>query len=249
VEFQDRETREQFVHMANQLFKIMLDHFPEPITKDGDIQKCNFSMSLHIHWNKPRKDVRGGDLGASASKNEIYWDDSANQVRKSPCVMCRKMISGEKLTAKKIRRCAHLKIIIWPELARAGDKLLKRDLRSKTKLIQWSRYCVRSNPAIFAIVYYKRFWWNDWCDRLELKYMHQQFLMRMPRTFISKNYLSSHVVSIAFIYFLNSAHPSLKYDIQFLLIQTPQNPLQVLKNWSSSTSWIRSNFLLIARNK
>jgi hypothetical protein len=28
---------------------------------------------------------------------------------------------------------------------------------------------------------------------------------------------------------LNSAHPSLKYNIQFLLIQTPQNPLQASK--------------------
>jgi hypothetical protein len=35
-------------------------------------------------------------------------------------------------------------------------------------------------------------------------------------------------------YFLNSAHRSLKYAIQFLLIQTAQNRLQALKNWSSS---------------
>jgi hypothetical protein len=33
------------------------------------------------------------------------------------------------------------------------------------------------------------------------------------QNFISTNCLSSDVVSIAFIYFLNSAHPSLKYHI------------------------------------
>jgi hypothetical protein len=35
------------------------------------------------------------------------------------------------------------------------------------------------------------------------------------------NYLSSDVASITFTYFLNSAHPSLKYGIQSLLIKTP----------------------------
>jgi hypothetical protein len=66
-------------------------------------------------------------------------------------------------------------------------------------------------------------------DRLELKYMRQQLLIRMRRTFICKNCLSSDVVSIAFTYFLNSAHSSLKYGIEFLLIETPQNPLQAFK--------------------
>jgi hypothetical protein len=37
------------------------------------------------------------------------------------------------------------------------------------------------------------------------------------------------MASITFAYFLNSVHPSLKYAIQFLLIQTPQNPLQALE--------------------
>jgi hypothetical protein len=37
------------------------------------------------------------------------------------------------------------------------------------------------------------------------------------------NCLSSDVIFIAFIYFFNSAHPSLKYGIQALLIQIPQN--------------------------
>jgi hypothetical protein len=65
--------------------------------------------------------------------------------------------------------------------------------------------------------------------RPELKYMRQQLPMRMRRTLIYKNYLSSDVISIAFAYFLNSAHSSLKYDSQSLLIQTSQNPLQALK--------------------
>jgi hypothetical protein len=59
--------------------------------------------------------------------------------------------------------------------------------------------------------------------------MRQPRLIRMRRTFICKNRLSSDVVSIASTYFLNSAHPSLKYGIQFWLIQTPQNPMQTLK--------------------
>jgi hypothetical protein len=59
--------------------------------------------------------------------------------------------------------------------------------------------------------------------------MPQPRLMKMRRTFIDKTCLSSDVAFIAFAYFLNSAHPSLKYAIQFLLIQTPQNPLQGFK--------------------
>jgi hypothetical protein len=59
--------------------------------------------------------------------------------------------------------------------------------------------------------------------------MPQPGLMKMRITFIDKTCLSSEVASIAFAYFLNSAHRSLKYAIQFLLIQTPQNPLQTLK--------------------
>jgi hypothetical protein len=59
--------------------------------------------------------------------------------------------------------------------------------------------------------------------------MPQPGLMKMRRTFINKTCLSSDGASISFAYFLNSAHPSLKYAIRFLLIQTPQNPLQALK--------------------
>jgi hypothetical protein len=82
-----------------------------------------------------------------------------------------------------------------------------------------------------------------WYYRLIDKYMPQPDLMKMRKTFIYKTCLSSDVASIAFAYFLNSLHPSLKYAIQFSLIQTPQNPLQALKNWSSSPRWIRSSFL------
>jgi hypothetical protein len=59
--------------------------------------------------------------------------------------------------------------------------------------------------------------------------MPQPGLMKMRTTFINKTCLSSDVTFIAFAYFLNSAHPSLKCAIQFWLIQTPQNPLQALK--------------------
>jgi hypothetical protein len=53
--------------------------------------------------------------------------------------------------------------------------------------------------------------------------------MKMRRTFLDKNCLSSDGASIAFADLLNSEHRSLKYAIRFLLIQTPQNTLQALK--------------------
>jgi hypothetical protein len=59
--------------------------------------------------------------------------------------------------------------------------------------------------------------------------MPQPGLMKMRRTFRDKTCLSSNVAFITFAYFLISAHRSLKYAIQFVLIQTPQNPLQAFK--------------------
>jgi hypothetical protein len=59
--------------------------------------------------------------------------------------------------------------------------------------------------------------------RLVGKYMRQTRVMTMHKTYIYKTCLASDVVSITFTYFLNSAHPSLKYGIQSLLIQTTQN--------------------------
>jgi hypothetical protein len=85
--------------------------------------------------------------------------------------------------------------------------------------------------------------------RVTENYMPQPGLMRMRKTSIDKNCLPSDVASITFAYFLNSAHRSLKYAIQFLLIQTPQNLLQRLKKWSSSARWIRSSFSLTVGNK
>jgi hypothetical protein len=61
--------------------------------------------------------------------------------------------------------------------------------------------------------------------RLINKYMPQPGLIKMRRTFTDKTCLSSDIVSITFIYFLNSLFPSLKYLIQFFLIDTPQNRL------------------------
>jgi hypothetical protein len=59
--------------------------------------------------------------------------------------------------------------------------------------------------------------------------MPQPGLMNMLRTYTDKTCLSSDLASISFAYFLNSAHRSLKYAIQFLLIQTSQNLVQALK--------------------
>jgi hypothetical protein len=102
----------------------------------------------------------------------------------------------------------------------------------------WNQRDYHGRPGRTAILFY----------RLVDKYMRQPRLMRTRRIFIYKNCLSSDVVSISFTYFLNSAHPSLKYGIQFLLIQTLQNLLQTFKNWSSSASWIRSSFSLTIGN-
>jgi hypothetical protein len=59
--------------------------------------------------------------------------------------------------------------------------------------------------------------------------MRQPSLMKMHRTVMNKTCSRSEVVSIIFIYFLNSAHLSLKYGIQFFKIDTPQNLLQAFK--------------------
>jgi hypothetical protein len=65
--------------------------------------------------------------------------------------------------------------------------------------------------------------------RLVHQDMRQRRLMKLNLTNINENYLSSDVVSMAFAYFLNSPHPSLKYAIQFFFIDPPQNLVQALK--------------------
>jgi hypothetical protein len=65
--------------------------------------------------------------------------------------------------------------------------------------------------------------------RLNHKYMRRPRLMKMHKSLLDKNCLSSDVVSIALAYCLNSPHPSLKYGIQFFVIETIQNLLQRLK--------------------
>jgi hypothetical protein len=79
--------------------------------------------------------------------------------------------------------------------------------------------------------------------------MPQPGLMKMPRTFMDETCLSSDVASIAFAYFLNSLHPSLKYAIQFSLIQTPQNPLQGLKKLVLVSQVNPFEFSLTVENK
>jgi septum formation topological specificity factor MinE len=85
--------------------------------------------------------------------------------------------------------------------------------------------------------------------RLVRKYMPQPGLMKMRRTFIDKTCLSSDVASSAFANFLNSAHPSLKYAIQFLLIDIPQNPLQALKKLILVSQMNPFEFSLTVENK
>jgi hypothetical protein len=53
--------------------------------------------------------------------------------------------------------------------------------------------------------------------------------MKLSRTNGDGNGLSFDVVFISLVYFLDLPHRSVKYAIQFLLIQIPQNLLQALK--------------------
>jgi hypothetical protein len=70
---------------------------------------------------------------------------------------------------------------------------------------------------------------NVWTRyRLIDKYMRQPRLMKLNIINIDENYLSSDIVSITFTYFLNPLHSSLKYAIQFFLIDNFQNVLQAL---------------------
>jgi hypothetical protein len=66
--------------------------------------------------------------------------------------------------------------------------------------------------------------------RLVHKDMFHPRLMKLNRTNINGNCLSFDLISIVLADFLNLPHLSLKYAIQFLLIQTPQNVFQALKN-------------------
>jgi hypothetical protein len=68
---------------------------------------------------------------------------------------------------------------------------------------------------------------SDWQYRLIDEYMPQPRLMKMRRNFIDKTCLSSDVASIAFAYFLNSVRRSLKYAIEFLLIQMNWTPREI----------------------
>jgi hypothetical protein len=69
--------------------------------------------------------------------------------------------------------------------------------------------------------------------RLVDKSMPQHRPMKLNRTNVDENYLLSEVVSIALTYLLNPPRSSLKHAVQFVVIDTPQNFLHALKNWSS----------------
>jgi hypothetical protein len=59
--------------------------------------------------------------------------------------------------------------------------------------------------------------------------MPQPGLMKMRRTCGNQTCLLSDVVSIAFTCFSSSFDPSVKYPIQFFLIDAPQNRFQRFK--------------------
>jgi hypothetical protein len=61
------------------------------------------------------------------------------------------------------------------------------------------------------------------------KYMPEPGLTKIRGTLGNKTCLSSDVASIAFTHFLNSPHPSLKYDIQFIVIEAFHNGLPRLE--------------------
>jgi hypothetical protein len=63
----------------------------------------------------------------------------------------------------------------------------------------------------------------------ETPYTCPAHLIKLNIINIDETYLSSDVVFIARAYVLNPPHLSLKYAIQFFLIDTPQNFLQGLK--------------------
>jgi hypothetical protein len=78
-----------------------------------------------------------------------------------------------------------------------------QNLRARTLHSQSCPAGMRRNSFITQAVSY----------HLVGKYRRQARLMTMHKTFISKTCLASDIVSMTFTYFLNSAHPSLKYDI------------------------------------
>jgi hypothetical protein len=75
-----------------------------------------------------------------------------------------------------------------------------------------------------------------WWEHAELSYRklfiiwRSLYCLALPCLALSCLVVPCRALScLAFTYFLNSPDPSLKYGIQFLLIQTPQNLLQALK--------------------
>jgi hypothetical protein len=79
--------------------------------------------------------------------------------------------------------------------------------------------------------------------------VRQSRLMKLSRNNIDRNCLLPDAVCIAFSYFLNSPHSSLKYAIQFLFSQTPQNLLQALKKLILISHLNPLEFFLTVGNK
>jgi hypothetical protein len=108
------------------------------------------------------------------------------------------------------------------------DDIALLDFHRFVTFVEWTQeFRLTLPPNVFELCYHISKW-ESMC-RLVRKYMPQPGLMKMRRTFIDKTCLSSDLASIAFACFLNSTYASLKCAIQFMLIQTAQNPLQALK--------------------
>ncbi|MDR2432875.1 MAG: DUF3638 domain-containing protein, partial [Puniceicoccales bacterium] len=123
----DRATREQFVHIVNQFFKTAIEDLPSPVKTEADMQKYKFYASLHIQLNETIKKAGGPELEKGVFDKQISPDSTVNEGLNFACVLCKKMINVEKLTADEILKCTDQKMMIWPEMAGANDTLLERD--------------------------------------------------------------------------------------------------------------------------
>ncbi|MDR0741948.1 MAG: hypothetical protein LBE98_00585 [Puniceicoccales bacterium] len=123
----DRATREQFVRIVDQFFEAAFENLPNPVKTEEDMQKYKFYASLHIQLNETIKNAGEPKLSNNIFARPISSDGTVNEELKLACVLCRKMIQGEKLTTGEILKCTDPKMMIWPEMAGASDALLERD--------------------------------------------------------------------------------------------------------------------------
>jgi hypothetical protein len=123
----DKATRERFVHTANQFFETALKDLPDPIKTEEAMQKYKFYASLYMQLNGMIKEAGEPELNSEIFDKQISLTGTVNEELAFACVLCKKMISGEKLTPDEILKCTDPKMMIWPEMAGASDTLLERD--------------------------------------------------------------------------------------------------------------------------